>query len=196
MARPRKSDAARRRLIDEGVASLLRHGYHGTGLQQVLDAAAVPKGSFYNFFRSKEDFAVAAIESYAECLGAELAAALAGARDPISGLKRFFRGQMAQFEQADLVGGCLVANLGAELEANDTCRPALKSAMLAYRHALRDALRAAQERGLVRTDLAPSDMADLLVDTWEGAVVRMKIERSTRPLMQCLKQLLDGYFRP
>jgi len=196
MARPRRSDATRRRLVDEGVASLLRHGYHGTGLQHVLEAVSVPKGSFYNYFRSKEDFAVAAIRRYAECLGGDLATALEGAPDPIRGLKRFFRGQMAGFEQADYVGGCLVANLGAELEENDTCRPALKSAFLAYRDGLRGALQAAQEQGLVRDDLSPTEMADLLVAAWEGAVVRMKIERSTRPLKQCVKQLLDGYFRP
>lgn len=192
--RPRES--TRKRLLDEGVAQFLEHGYHGTGIKQVLDRVNVPKGSFYNYFESKEEFGAAAIRHYADCLGRKLADALDRAPDPLTGLRAFFQRLMTEFEASGFVGGCLVANLGAELEANDTCRPALESAMLAYRNGLRDALRSAQDRGLVRTDLAPSEMADLLVDAWEGAVVRMKIERSTRPLKQCLKQLLDGYFRP
>ena len=58
------------------------------------------------------------------------------------------------------------------------------------------ALSRAQDDGLVRDDLPVKDMADLLVDAWEGAVIRMKIERTLGPLRQCLKQLLDGYFLP
>jgi TetR/AcrR family transcriptional repressor of nem operon len=58
------------------------------------------------------------------------------------------------------------------------------------------ALAKAQEEGQVRSDLAPETLASLLVDTWEGAVIRMKIERSLEPLEQCLDRLLDGFFKP
>lgn len=196
MPRPRRSDENRNRLIEEGVVSLLRQGYHGTGIQQVLDRVSIPKGSFYNFFRSKDDFAVAAIRHYAGCVSDAMGAALDSARDPLVGLRRFFHAQMAEFERADFVGGCLVANLGSELEENDTCREVLQESMRGFRDGLRDALRDAQERGLVRDDLSAADMADLLVATWEGAVIRMKIERSLKPLRRCLKHLFDGYFRP
>lgn len=195
MARPRRSHASRERLIEAGVESLLRHGYHGTGLQQVLNSVSIPKGSFYNYFRSKEDFAAAAIQHYAECLATELRDALASASDPLAGLRKFFRHQMREFEKANFVGGCLVANLGSELEENDTCRDVLRASMLGYRDGLRAALRSAQEQELLRDDLSATEMADLLVAAWEGAVIRMKIERSLKPLRQCLKQLLDGYFR-
>lgn len=198
MARPRRidRDQTRDRLIDAGIDSLLKNGYHGTGLKQVLDEVQVPKGSFYNYFRSKDDFAAAAIEQYASCLGQTLAAAIEGAADPLSGLRTFFRGQMAEFEGADFVGGCLVANLGSELEGNDVCRQVLQTAMLGYRDGLRRAIEGAQAQGLLRRDLTATAMADLLVAAWEGAVIRMKVERSLAPLHQCLEQLLDGYFQP
>ncbi len=196
MARPRRSEGVRERLLEEGVASLVRHGYHGTGLQEVLERAAVPKGSFYHYFRSKEDFAAEAIRRYASCLADELSAAVEGASDPLVGLRRFFRAQVTELASAGYVGGCLVANLGAELEENDACRDVLRSSLLAYRDGLRAALDACRERGLLRDDLPARDMADLLVAAWEGAVIRSKIERSPRPMRQCLAQLLDGYFRP
>lgn len=195
MARPRRSEGTRERLLDEGIAALLRHGYHGTGLQQVLERAEVPKGSFYHYFASKEDFAAEAIRRYAACLSDRLAAALDGAPDPLTGLRRFFDFQMDEYREAEFVGGCLVANLGAELEESDICRDLLNEALSGYRQGVRSALQAAQDQGLLRADLHARDMADLLVATWEGAVIRMKIERSLRPLRQSLQHLLDGYFQ-
>ncbi|MHC4377277.1 MAG: TetR/AcrR family transcriptional regulator [Planctomycetota bacterium] len=196
MARPRRSHQTRERLIEEGIASLLRDGYHGTGLKALLDRVEVPKGSFYNYFESKEDFAVAAIERYAECLGQQLQESLATAPDAAAGLRAFFRSQMDEFTAAEFIGGCLVANLGSELEGNDACRAVLEKSMLGYRDGLLGALRAGQAEGSFRADLEAEAMADLLVAAWEGAVIRMKIQRSLEPLEQCLDQLLDDYFRP
>ena len=196
MARPRRSQPTRERLIEEGIASLLRDGYHGTGLKALLDRAEVPKGSFYNYFDSKEDFAIAAIERYAECLAKQLEDSLEGAEDPLIGLRAFFKSQMDEFVAAGFIGGCLVANLGSELEGNDACREVLGESMRGYRDGLMGALADAQADGLLRPDLTSEQMADLLVAAWEGAVIRMKIERSLKPLEQCLEQLLDGYFQP
>jgi TetR/AcrR family transcriptional regulator, transcriptional repressor for nem operon len=195
MARPRRSEDTRERLIAEGISSLLRDGYHGTGLKAVLDRTAVPKGSFYNYFKSKEDFAIAVIERYAECLGRQLEDSLAREEDALAGLNAFFRTQMDEFVASGFVGGCLVANLGGELEGNDSFREVLCEAMTSYRKGLCDALREGQSAGLLRADLSAETMADLLVSAWEGAVIRMKIERSLAPLEQCLDQLLHGYFQ-
>lgn len=178
------------------MASFLEFGYHGTGLQQVLNRISVPKGSFYNYFASKEDFAVAAIQRYAECFAGKQERALANAPDPVSGLRSFFKQLMKEFEEGGFVGGCLITNLGAELEGSDACREVLQDSLLAWRNSVRDALREGQELGLVRDDVSARDLADLFVDAWEGAVVRMKIERSLTPLRKCVKQMLDGFFRP
>ena len=196
MARPRRSHDTRERLLEEGITSLLRDAYHGTGLKALLERVEVPKGSFYNYFESKEDFAVAAVERYAECLARQLATSLAEAPDPVAGLRTFFRAQMDEFVQAGFIGGCLVANLGGELEGSDACREVLQASMRGYRDGLLGAIQGAQAGGLFRDDLPAEAMADLLVAAWEGAVIRMKIERSLAPLESCLEQLLDGYFRP
>jgi len=197
MARPRLSDQTRTQLLDEGVAAFLTGGYHGTGLKEVLDRVKVPKGSFYNYFESKEAFGAAAIDHYSDCLGKKLSGALARApKDPLAGLHLFFAQLTAEFKGADYVGGCLVANLGGELEGSEVCRSALARAMRDWRNGVRQALAAAQQRGQVRADLDAGEMADLLVEAWEGAVIRMKIERSTVPLQRCLDRLLGDYFQP
>jgi len=196
MARPRQSETTRQRLLDEGVAAFLEHGFHGTGLKEVLDKVSVPKGSFYNYFDSKEEFAAATIRHYAECISRKLREAIDGAPDPITGLRRFFESLMADFEAAGYVGGCLIANLGGELEGSDICRETLASSFRSWRDGIRDALRQGQQLGLVRTDIDAVELADLLTEAWEGAVIRMKIERSLEPLRRVLDRLVDDYFRP
>lgn len=196
MARPVQSSETRRHLLEEGVNQFLHQGYHGTGLKGVLDELKVPKGSFYNYFESKEAFAVEAIRHYSRCFNERMDEAMEAAPDPLSGLHRFFAGLMESFRDAGYVGGCLIWNLGAELEGSDTCREALFQGFRSWRDRVSRALGEAQALGLVRSDIPSEELADLLTEAWEGAVIRMKIERSLDPLQRVLDRLLDDYMRP
>ncbi|MGW0249488.1 TetR family transcriptional regulator C-terminal domain-containing protein [Nocardia goodfellowii] len=196
MARPRRSTDTRRLLVEEGAAEFLANGYHGTGIKQVLDAVGVPKGSFYNYFDSKETFGRAVIDHHSLCIQRNLAAALGPAPDPMTGLKAFFTRQMDEFVESGYTGGCLIANLGAELEGSEVLRESLSAAFGIWRDGMAEALRQAQELGTVRADIDAAELADLLIESWEGAVIRMKIDRTLEPLHKCLRRLLDDYFRP
>lgn len=186
----------RAKLLEAGLAAFRDQGFHGTGIQEVVKTVGVPKGSFYNYFESKDEFGAAVIRHYAECMGAKLAAACEGAADARSGLRAFFETEMREFEAARFVGGCLVANLGGELEGSDICRDALAAAMGGYVAGIVAAVARAQNEGTIRADVPAEALGRLLVDAWEGAVIRMKIERSLAPLRDCLARLLDGFFRP
>lgn len=195
MARPRRSDDTRQLLVEEGAAGFLTHGYHGTGIKQVLDAVGVPKGSFYNYFDSKESFGRAIIDHHSLCVQRNLAEALGSSADPVAGLRAFFARLMDDFVQAEFTGGCLIANLGGELEGSEVLRESLAGAWHSWRDGVAVALRRAQELGTIRDDIDATELADLLLESWEGAVIRMKIERSLEPLHKCLRRLLDDYFR-
>ncbi|MFQ6397325.1 TetR family transcriptional regulator C-terminal domain-containing protein [Nocardia sp. KC 131] len=196
MARPRRSDDTRQLLVEEGAAGFLTNGYHGTGIKQVLDAVGVPKGSFYNYFDSKEFFGQAIIDHHSQCVQRNLAAALGSSKDPVAGLRTFFGRLMDDFVQSEFTGGCLIANLGAELEGSEVLRESLAGAWHSWRDGVAVALGRAQRLGTIRDDIDATDLADLLLESWEGAVIRMKIERSLEPLHKCLRRLLDDYFRP
>jgi TetR/AcrR family transcriptional regulator, transcriptional repressor for nem operon len=187
---------ARERLLDSGVDMLTRQGFHGTGLKELLEQEKIPKGSFYNYFESKDAFGAAAIAHYAAGLGAALEQSLTGSATPLDGLRLFFQRRMAHFEAEQFLTGCLVANLGAELDDNAVCGAALQSASRGWRSGLANALADAQRAGTIRHDLPASELADLLSDAWEGALIRMKIERTLRPLQQVIARLLDDYFLP
>src|SRR3984957_11028955 len=83
------SSSTRNRLIDVGLELMRRHGYGATGLQELLSAAGVPKGSFYHHFASKEEFTTAVIERYAALEG-EHCREVAGntCRGPLRGPRR------------------------------------------------------------------------------------------------------------
>lgn len=149
----RKSEN-RRRLLDEGVRLLLHQGYHATGLQEILARAGVPKGSFYNYFPSKEAFGAAVIAHYIEPFIVQLEAWLERPDlDPLKALESYFRSLIAELQANDFQGGCLLGNLMAEIgDTSDTCRQALRRALNRYRDKIAAVLRRAQEQALIGRD--------------------------------------------
>ena len=103
------------RLLDAGMAMLLKHGYHDLGIQALLDATSTPKGSFYHHFRDKEDFALQAIDRYMGHVHAGLDACLEDkARPPLMRLRRFFELTQQTYREQGYMG-CLLGGLGQEL---------------------------------------------------------------------------------
>lgn len=64
MKRSIKSEATRQHILDTSFELLLRKSFVGVGLQEILKACDVPKGSFYHYFASKEAFGCALLEQY------------------------------------------------------------------------------------------------------------------------------------
>jgi TetR/AcrR family transcriptional regulator, transcriptional repressor for nem operon len=187
----------REKLLDEGVLLLMEQGYHGTGIQELVQKVGVPKGSFYNYFPSKEAFSAEVVRHYIEPFIRQLDAHLA--RKDITAeaaLRNYFDEMIAETERKDFKGGCLLGNLIGEIgDTSDLCQTSLRDAVKRYREKLREGIARGQSDGSFRKDIDATDMADFLVNVWQGALLRMKIERSVRPLTQACDMLLRGYFR-
>ncbi len=192
----RASEETRQRLLDEGVLLFVRQGYHGTGIKDVLDRVGVPKGSFYNYFESKEQFGAEVVRHYADNQGGRLAAALADPQaDAHAALVRFYRDEICRF--VNCREGCLLGNLAGELgSAPDLCRDALAAAMAQAESLIGEAIARAQEQGTVRGDLSASLLAGFLFNAWEGALMRMQVDGGAEPLEACVKLVLEDLFRP
>jgi TetR/AcrR family transcriptional repressor of nem operon len=197
MVRTLQKQINREKLLDQGVAMLMNQGYHGTGLQEILDAVQIPKGSFYNYFASKEVFCAEVIQHYIEPFIIQLQRHLENPDiDGLTALKNYFNELIFELENNQFKGGCLLGNLMGELGDNsEICRTALQSAVNHYQDLIKKGLLKAQKEGLARTDLSAEMMADLLVNTWQGVLLRMKIEKSASPLQSCCDSLLDDYFK-
>ncbi|MGZ5012276.1 MAG: TetR family transcriptional regulator C-terminal domain-containing protein [Methylobacter sp.] len=192
-----KKQINRENLLNQGVTLLMEQGYHGTGLKEILEAVQIPKGSFYNYFGSKENFGAEVIQHYIEPFIRQLTLHLQQSNgDALGALERYFNEGISELEKANFKGGCLLGNLMGELgDTSDICRKSLQSALNRYRDLLQSGLEQAQQQGTVRTDKSADDMADLLVNTWQGALLRMKIEKSSAPLKQCCQDLLRDFFK-
>ncbi len=188
----------REKLLDQGVQMLMAQGYHGTGLKEILDTVRIPKGSFYNYFASKEEFAAEAVTHYIEPFIQRLRTHLLNRQDDgLAALRNYYAELIVEVEQTGFKGGCLLGNLMGEIgDTSEVCRQALIAAVARYSRLQENALLQAQQQGTVRTDRSAKSMADLLLNGWQGALLRMKIERSSRPLQECIQLLLDDYFKP
>ncbi|SFE69989.1 TetR/AcrR family transcriptional regulator [Nitrosomonas sp. Nm166] len=187
----------RENLLNQGVAFFIAQGYHGTGLQEILDAVNVPKGSFYNYFDSKDDFCAEVIQHYIHPFIAQLSIYLNQSdTDALGAIRRYFDELIEELEKNAFKGGCLLGNLMGEIgNSSDACQESLQSAVKNYRDLLQSGLARAQQQGTVRRDKTAEEMADLLVNTWQGALLRMKIEKSSAPIKQCCHTLLEDYFK-
>jgi TetR/AcrR family transcriptional repressor of nem operon len=188
----------REKILNQGVQMFMSQGYHGTGIKEILDIVQIPKGSFYNYFTSKEEFAAEAITHYIEPFIQRLSQHLQTPNiDGLSALKNYYAELITEIEQANFKGGCLLGNLMGEIGDNsEVCRHSLLLAVERYSHVQKSALEQAQKEGTVRTDRTAKSMADLLASSWQGALLQMKIEQSVQPLNECCENLLNDYFTP
>ena len=198
MSKSAKKEFNRESLLNQGVTLFMGQGYHGTGLQEILDAVNVPKGSFYNYFGSKEDFGADVIQHYIDPFIIQLTNYLdSSGTDALGAIRCYFDELIEELEKNEFKGGCLLGNLMGEIgDTSAVCQESLQSAVKRYRNLLQLGIAKAQQEGTVRLDKSAEEMADLLLNTWQGALLRMKIEKSSAPVKQCCRNLLDDYFRP
>ena len=180
-------------LLDCGIQLMLERGYHDTGIQDVLSTARVAKGSFYHHFRNKEDFGLQTVQLYAERSYRSLELCLSDERHaPIERVRLFFVDIFADWGRRACREGCLLGNLGQELaDVNEPFRRFIASTLDQWAARIAMCLAEAQRRGELRADCEPRQLADLLLDGFEGAALRMKLVKNTAPL----DAFLDLYFR-
>jgi TetR/AcrR family transcriptional repressor of nem operon len=186
------------RLLAAGLELFLKQGFNATGIQQIADEAGVPKGSFYNHFASKEAFAVAIVDRYAERSQRSWERMMSGApAEPMAAIRHVFAQMLAYHERAGLPAGCLIGNFAAEVTlSSDVCRQSLLTAQLAWRERLAGVIRAGQSIGEIRNDIDASSLSGLTWSVWEGALLRMKVEGSAQPVREGIALMLDHMYLP
>jgi TetR/AcrR family transcriptional regulator, transcriptional repressor for nem operon len=184
--------ATKRRLLDVGLATLLERGYNATGIQDLLVATGVPKGSFYHHFGSKEDFALQVVDRYVAELHGLLDQALGDTeRAPVERVRAYFERLLALYASQGYLGS-LLGLLGQELAAVNTAfRRRIEGALDGIARRLADTLDEARRRGDLPAETDPLQTANLILDCWEGASVRSRVLRSPAPL----EAVLDLSFR-
>ncbi len=174
----------RQAIIDAGGDLVHRQGFHRTGLKEILDAAGVPKGSFYFYFRSKEDFGLALIEHCAQGFAALADQYLDAPLDgPLARLAGFFVMLRERLAARGYERGCPLGNLAQEIsDLSPPMRQAVSHAMRGMAGRLARVLAQSRDAGEIPADLDPDATAAFMLEAWEGALLRMKAEKSGEPL--------------
>ncbi|WP_328755209.1 TetR/AcrR family transcriptional regulator [Geomonas propionica] len=175
-----------------GLDIIITKGFNGTGIDAILKQANVPKGSFYNFFSCKEEFGLAVIDLFLADMLVLLEPAMEDVSlPPLMRIRKSLEVLITRFEDNNCNKGCLIANLA--LEMSDQCeafRQRLEYALQGWIDSLAALLKEAREDGAIPIDVEPAVLAESIVTSFEGALLRAKVMKSVEPL----KNFVNLYF--
>ncbi len=172
-------------LIEVGLGLIHSAGYTATGINQVLEAAKVPKGSFYHHFTTKDEFVLDVVRRYAAGEQERWERLLDDSNlSPLKKLRRYFKDLIATYGvSGGPIAGCLLGNLSLEVAGqNAEIRNLLRQVFDAWQDAIAKTIREAIDKQELPKTTKAADLAALLVNGWEGAQVRAKAEQSDKPL--------------
>ncbi len=167
-------------ILKVGYHVLRKNGYHGVGINDILKEAGIPKGSFYNFFDSKEDFAKQVIAHYGEGNNQWIETFFKEATGtPLENLKSFYKLLIKYNEEDDFSSGCLVNVLSNEIgRTNDELASVSNACFLDWIHIISREVHKGQESGEIRNDFSALEIAEYLHSGTYGAFSRMKVTRN------------------
>jgi len=184
-------------ILDAGLKAILRTGYHGTSVRDVTAAAGAPQGSFTNHFRSKETFASEVLDRYFASVSGLVAEALEDAGlTPRARLRRYLDLITGRLEGDGFRRGCLIGDLSLEASgSSEMLRTQLEAIFCAWRAPFASCIAEAQASGEIASDFEPGELAEFLLASWQGAMLRMKVEGNPAALERFKKIAFQTVFR-
>jgi len=186
------AENTRDKLITTSIDLMSVKGFNNTGIAEILALAEVPKGSFYHYFKSKDDLGFAIIEHYGQTLRNLMSSSLETTQGAaLNSLRAFFDSLVGYFDEDFGRCNCLLGNLAQELSAqNPEMRDAIFRHYRAVETLIAQCLAQAKRDGDLAKDADEACLATLIFSGWEGGLVRARLEQSSKPL----RELLDMYF--
>ncbi|MEG5802965.1 TetR family transcriptional regulator C-terminal domain-containing protein [Enterobacter hormaechei] len=186
--RPRKTESTyadtRNDLIHSGLELLTQNGFLSTGVDAIVKNASVPKGSFYYYFKSKEEYAQTVLNAYDSFFVHKLKKHLHGSSSPpMVRLENFINDACDGIKKYNFTRGCLVGNMmqespGLPLSFIKQLQDILERWQAIVASCLSDAL----SSGDICSDMNDTQLAAIFWSSWEGAVMRAKLYCSTQPV--------------
>ena len=187
------------RILEAAEEIMLQKSFHSVGLNEILSAVKVPKGSFYHYFQSKEQFGVELLKHYVADASAYKRRALLTAElsaDPFERLTTYFDLHIARLMDGGCQCSCLVAKLASEVATfSDDMRAVLADGVREWHGILEKVILEGQEKGAIRKEINARATAAMMHDLWMGASQRMQIERSVAPLRSAVL-FIRNYLSP
>ena len=187
----------KQKIIEAGARIIHHKGYHHTGIQEVLTAAGVPKGSFYFYFSGKEDFGLQVID-YFNTMYLGMIEPIIKDNDlyPLEKIEKILDYYINVFRELDYQCGCPIGNLSQEMgDLSPVFSDKLAASVEMMAKIYRDLLDEAQEKKQISPDLDTRETSEFIVSSWHGSLIKMKINRSTEPL-ELHKKIILNILKP
>jgi TetR/AcrR family transcriptional regulator, transcriptional repressor for nem operon len=170
-------------ILREGLEVVRRRGFNTAGVREITAAAGVPQGSFTNHFASKEAFGLEIIDRYFGDVQAVVRSTLESDADPLDRLRAYFDAIADRLEARGWQHGCLIGNMSLEAtEHSEPMRTRLTELFAQWREPFARCIEEAAASGRITVTVPAADLADFLLASWQGAILRMKVERTPEPL--------------
>ena len=173
-------------LIEKGLSILWSRGYNGTSINDVVNAAEVPKGSFYFYFESKEDYVVKVLEKYFENKRANIIKDIFNDADthPKECILNFYKLRVKYIkEKLHCTLGCMGSNMSTEMaEHSEKIRTTILAEERKIRLQVRDVVKKAQDANEITNPIEADKIVDFIEDSFKGMLTSMKETKSSEPL--------------
>jgi len=164
-------------------------GFDRTSVQDVMAEAGVGKGSFYHHFPTKDALGLAVLEQDRNGFMAMLDACF-GEKRGAEALDCFFEAAFEKHHATGFAGGCLWGNTALEMsDTNPAFVEPVDAVFKAWTAKLSKAIEEGQADGDVRKDVKASDLALLIVETVEGAIMLARLRKDEAPMRSGLELL-------
>ena len=182
-------------ILDAGFELMFLNGYHSTGIKEITDTVGIPKGSFYNHFNSKESFAIEVLQRYCDN----------GLRDhketllenenigPVERLKKMYDEFIEHYNENDYKRGCFMGNFAQELgDVNENFREVLDLEFEKIENVIAECLGQAKASSEINPNTNTEILAPFVLNSWHGAMIRMKATHSRKPLDEFYSLVFDS----
>jgi TetR/AcrR family transcriptional repressor of nem operon len=184
-------------ILNAGLKVMFQAGYQGATVRDICAAADAPHGSFTNHFRSKEAFAQEVLDRYFANTKGYVQEALGDKTlTPRQRLKRYLDIISGVLADAQWNRGCLIGDFSLETTSeSQLLRQRLEAIFQEWRGPFAACIAEAQASGEIDSTFDATDLAEFLLASWEGAILRMKVERGPAALERFKKIAFETVFR-
>jgi TetR/AcrR family transcriptional regulator, transcriptional repressor for nem operon len=185
-------------LLETGMDIMLEKGYTNTGIQEILTALRVPKGSFYHYFDSKENYAAEIIKHYDQAYSANLIRTLRNPKEtPVQRLRAYCQTSKENLEMRQCSKGCLIGNLSQEMsDQSELLRTELSTVITKWRDMFSSCIEEGQSAGEIRKTVSAEQLAEFFLSGWSGAVMRAKTLKNSEPMQTFIDLMFEQVLKP
>ena len=186
MGRPREFD--QEKVLDDAMLAFWRHGYLGTGVQELVTATGINRASLYSTFGNKQQLFLMTLKRYTGICVGELRAALGTTgKSRVAGIRNMLDHFMGGILKT--TRGCMLYNTALEASTHDKqiCR-LVEAGMREIESLLVKQIKAAQAGGELSAGLEPL----MLARTVMAAMQSMTVRSSADAAPEVLESIRDG----